>query len=224
MAIEAQCMKLFKHDSKFKIYQYLFNGKEAIVKDGFVSCNQNTRDVSQLQTIKERIVNEAKAILKCKIIGIAVPALYLIDLDKCRITMEYISGLSVQDVLLNNYKDTRATTQLLFDIGVTLSKMHESNVSHGCLSTSSILLKEDGSIVLINFGLSCLDSSINNKVKDLCDLQNSFVDIHWQIVDKFSLILTGYKQSNIAHCDLIFKKFNYLKAETSTVSYHFILI
>lgn len=82
----------------------MFHEKEPIVKDCFVLYNQNTEHILQLQIIKELIAIEAKAILKCKMIGTAIPTLYLIDLEECSITMENLTGLSVQDFLIKIMK------------------------------------------------------------------------------------------------------------------------
>lgn len=197
----------------------MYSGKKAIVKDRFIS--ENDRNINLiLKIMKEQIIMEAKAILKCKTYGIAVPTLYLIDLKNYKIKMENVSGLVVSDFLKDNFDNTEAVTELLFEIGVKLGEMHAINVCHGDLNTSNMLLKENGSIVLINFGLSSLDPSINDKVMDLYILELCFINFHWQIADKFWLILIGYKEVNMTNYTVISKKLSTLKTKLM-VSLHF---
>lgn len=217
MAIRSETKKLFKHNIESKIYRCIYNEKEAIVKDRFILSDTNN-DL-MLKIMKEQTMIEAKAILKCKMNGIAVPTLYFINLKKHKLILENVLGQSVHDFLKNNYNHTDAITSVLFEIGVILSEMHENNIVHGSLNTFNMLLKENGSIVLINFGLSCLDPSIDDKVMDLYILKQSFKNMHWQISYKFWLIFTSYK-ANVTNFTLIINKLNHLKT-TSTVSQNF---
>lgn len=210
MAIQIESKKLFKYNLEEKINCVYFD-KKAIIKDRLISENNSNIDII-LKIMEEQIINEAKAILKCKTNGIAVPTLYSIDLKNYKIIMENVSGLIVTDFLQENYNNTEAITELLFEIGVKLSEMHSFNVCHGDLNTSNMLLKEDGSIVFINFGLSTLNSSVNDKVMDLYILELCFTYWHWQIADKFWLILTGYKD-DITNYTTILIKLNTLKTK-----------
>jgi len=215
MALQAN-FKTFKYNSKSKVYHYMYNEKEAIVKDRFISIDNNMNNC-MLQIMKVQTAIEAKAILKCKMNGILVPTLYLIDLKNCKIIMEKIHGLTVHDFLKNNYNNTSAIIDVLLNIGAIINEMHESNISHGSLNTFNMLLKENGSIVLINFGLSCLNPSVNEKIMDLYILEKFFISVHWQIADKFCLIVTGYKDIHITNNTHILKT-------ASMVSLYFISI
>lgn len=209
MAIQAISKKLFNYDSQSNIYRCMYNEKEVIVKHRFINSNSMNLDL-----MKKHTTTEAKAILKCKISGIAVPTLYLVDLKNFKIIMENISGQLVRDFFNYNYKNTEAVTEILFEIGVILRKMHKNNVSHGDMNTSNMLLRKDGSIVLMNFGLSCLDASNHDKVLDFYTLEQSFINMHWQIADKFNLIFTSYKEIGMTYFTPILKKFNYLKTSS----------
>lgn len=209
MATEADTKKLFKCNSSLNIYHYMFCNKEAIIKDYSISRHSNIDLILKIK--KKQIITEAKAILKCKTIGVAVPTLYLIDTNNYKIIMENVSGLPIYTFLKDNYNNPKSITGVLFEIGIILSKLHKSDVSHGDLNTYNMLIKENGSIVLINFGLSCLDPSINEKAMDLYILEQSFINMHWEIADKFWLILTSYKEYNETDSSVIYDKFNRLK-------------
>lgn len=92
--------------------------------------------------------------------------------------MKNVLGIPVHDFLRDNYYNTETKTAVLFEIGFTLYEMHENNMVHGNLNTFNMLLEENGSIVLINFGLSFLNPSIGDKVMDLYILEHSFNNMH----------------------------------------------
>lgn len=188
----------------------MYYEKRAVVKVHFISENYRNNNYI-LKIMEEQTITEAKAILKCKTSGIAVPTLYLIDLKNYKIVMENVAGLKVFDFLKDNYNNTEAVTDLLLEIGFKLGKMHAINVYHGDLNTSNMLLKENGSLVLINFGLSSLEPNINDKVMDLYILELCFINMHRPIADKFWLILIGYKEVDTTNHTVISKKLITLK-------------
>lgn len=216
MAIQAETEKLLEFDSKSKFYRYMYNEKEAIVKEYYIS-NNRSRKVQDilLKTMKEQIITEAKVILKCKSFGIAVPTLYLVDVQNHKIIMENISGQTVELFLRNNFTNTEELVGILFEIGTLLGELHKNNVVHGCLNTSNMLLNTNGSIILINLGSRpcCLDPSINDKVVDLYILEKSLINMHWQIANKFWLILNAYIEAGVPNLVLILEKFKRLKIE-----------
>lgn len=203
------------------MYHSMFYNRKSIVKDCSIS---SCKDIDIILKIKRKqIITEAKAILKCKTMGIAVPALYTIDMKNYKIIMEKITGQPVNIFLKDNYSNSKLITDTLFEIGIILSKLHKNNVSHGDLNTSNMLIKENGSIVLINFGLSCMDASIYEKVMDLYILEQLFINMHQEIADKFFLIFTSYKENDETNFSVIFEKFKQLKI-THMVGLHIILL
>lgn len=210
MANQEKPKKSYKFDLKPKSYPYMYNEKEAIVKKYYYSKDSTTDHL--LRKVKEQISNEAKFILKCKIYGIGVPTLYLVDLQNGKIFMEYIHGQTIHDFLENNYGNTEAVTEILFNIGTLLGRMHYGNLYHGELNTSNMLLKNDGTIVLVNFSSSFLNPNDDDQVIDLYGLEKSFIKMHWNIMDKFWLILSGYEKI-VPYFSLIYDKLKYLKAE-----------
>lgn len=190
-------MELYKQGAESKIYTSLYSDRKVIVKERFSKLYRNQLLDQTLR--KERTKAEAKAILKCKINGIATPGIYSLDLNNCKITMEYINGQTVNDYL-NNLKNDKQynsaeLSKLLMKIGAVIGKMHSLGVFHGDLTTSNILIKEDGSLVLIDFGLSHFNSSIEDKAVDIYVLERAFISTHSYFSDLFASIIDGYKES-----------------------------
>jgi len=188
-------MELYKQGAESKIYTLLYSDRKAILKERFPKRYRN-----QLldQTIrKERTKAEAKAILKCKKGGINTPVIFSLDLKDCKIIMENINGQTVNNYLSNLKNNTQydktQLTNVLMDIGSIIGKMHSIGVFHGDLTTSNILKKENDTLVLIDFGLSHFNPSIEDKAVDLYVLERSFISTHSYFSESFVVILDGYK-------------------------------
>lgn len=59
--------------------------------------------------------------------------------------------------------------------------MHELGVIHGDLTTSNMIIKEDGSIFLLDFGLSYNKDSAEDRAVDLYVLERAFKSTHPQL-------------------------------------------
>lgn len=206
-------MELYKQGAESKIYSTTYSVHKAIVKERFP--RQYRHKLLDQSIRKERIKAEAKAIIKCKEGGIATPVIYSLDLHNCKIIMEYINGQTVNDYLANmknnkQYNNAKLT-KLMMDIGVIIGKMHSIGVFHGDLTTSNILKKDD-TLILIDFGLSHFNPSIEDKAVDLYVLERAFVSTHSYYSDLFSSILSGYKSAYTSNFEAVITQFQNVRA------------
>lgn len=203
-------MEFYRQGAESKIYTLLYLDQKAIVKERFSKQYRNKQLDYSIR--KERTKAEAKAILKCKQGGIATPVLYSLNLNDCKITMENINGQTVNDYLTylneNKLDDDASLTKLLRDIGTTIGKMHSLGVFHGDLTTSNILKKEDDTLVLIDFGLSHFNPSIEDKAVDLFVLERAFVSTHSYFSDLFAAIIDGYKNGYESNVQAVINQFH----------------
>lgn len=137
----------------------------------------------------------------CSSTGIHTPAVYLVDFEKRRIIMEFIENSeTVSDYIAkfskNNSKSNEELTQLSAEIGRTIGKMHVNNIIHGDLTTSNILLKylnqTEYHVFLIDFGLSHIKSSDEDKAVDLYVLERALTSKHNNVNWFFDNILSNY--------------------------------
>ncbi|XP_022183773.1 EKC/KEOPS complex subunit bud32 [Myzus persicae] len=187
-------MELYKQGAESKIFTTTFSDRKAIVKERF--SRQYRNKLLDLNIRKERTKAEAKAILKCKQGGIATPVIYSLDLNDYKIIMEHINGQTVNDYLTNmkdKPDDNGNLTKLLINIGSIIGKMHSLGVFHGDLTTSNIIQKDDGTLVLIDFGLSHFNPSIEDKAVDLYVLERAFISTHSYFSHLHPVIMDGYK-------------------------------
>ncbi|XP_050424736.1 EKC/KEOPS complex subunit bud32 [Adelges cooleyi] len=90
--------------------------------------------------------------------------------------------------------------------------MHFYNVFHGDLTTSNILLKEDGTLILIDFGLSRFNPSNEDKAVDLYVLERAFVSTHSYYADLFPAIIDGYTEANKSGYQAVINQFQNVRA------------
>lgn len=206
-------MELYKQGAESKIYASIYLDHKAIIKERF---SKKYRNKFLDQTIrKERTKAEAKAILKCKQGGIATPMIFSLDLNECKITMENINGNTINNYLSNLKNEKHIDDKLiklLMDIGAIIGKMHSIGVFHGDLTTSNILKKEDGTLVLIDFGLSHFNPSIEDKAVDLYVLERAFVSTHSYFSHLFAAILDGYKKTYESNFQTVINQFQNVRA------------
>lgn len=190
-------MELYKQGAESKIFTTTYSDQKAIVKERF--SRQYRNKLLDLNIRKERTKAEAKAILKCKLGGIATPAIYSLDLNDYKIIMEHVNGQTVNEYL-TNMKDNKLDEdgnlkKLLMNIGAIIGEMHSLGVFHGDLTTSNIIKKDDDTLVLIDFGLSHFNPSVEDKAVDLYVLERAFISTHSYFEHLFAVILDGYKNA-----------------------------
>ncbi|XP_026816572.1 EKC/KEOPS complex subunit bud32 [Rhopalosiphum maidis] len=188
-------MEIYKQGAESKIFTTMYSDRKAIIKERF--SRQYRNNLLDLNIRKERTKAEVKAILKCKLGGIATPVIYSLDLNGYKIIMEYISGQTVNEYLTNmkdnKLDDNGNLKKVLMNIGAIIGKMHSLGVFHGDLTTSNIIKKDDDTLVLIDFGLSHFNPSVEDKAVDLYVLERAFVSTHSYFTDLFAVIIDGYK-------------------------------
>lgn len=138
---------------------------------------------------KLRTRSESKILEKAKKIA-NVPKILGSNEIKAQIEMEYIEGKKLADYLeKTDYK------KVSMQIGKQLAKLHDSDIIHGDLTTSNLILKKD-KVYFIDFGLGFHSSRIEDKAVDLHLIKQALEAKHPKIYEEtFSSILKGYKLS-----------------------------
>lgn len=82
--------------------------------------------------------------------GIATPALYLVDLERRSIYMEYVDNATVLKDFIDKSVSGEADLDHLLDfigrgLGTLIARLHSRHIIHGDLTTSNILLRNDPS-------------------------------------------------------------------------------
>ncbi|MDH4123328.1 MAG: KEOPS complex kinase/ATPase Bud32 [Thermoplasmata archaeon] len=140
----------------------------------------------------QRTKNETRLMVDARSKGISVPIIYDINLSSAEITMERIFGPRIKD-LFNELPEEKAK-ELAYDIGKLAATLHSNDIVHGDLTTSNMLMREDGRICVIDFSLGEKTDSIEKKGVDLHLLFEAFHSAHYMREHLLKDVKTAYKE------------------------------
>lgn len=149
-----------------------------------------------------RTKNEARLIREARKAGVRTPCVYDIDIHDCSITMEFIKGPTVKEVLDNGSVDPQT---LCKEIGRTIAKLHSAKICHGDLTTSNMILSNDGNICIIDFSMGCSKAGTEDIGVDIRLLERAFTSAHAKLSSAFDDLMSEY-YSNSSESDLIKRK------------------
>lgn len=217
---------LIKQGAEAKLYRGTYLGKPTIVKERFKKSYRHP-DLDDYLT-KERIKGEARSLIRCKMAGLRTPAIYYVDFETRRIYMEDLQHYITAKDFISNIEENGSSvdhthkvlekrlTDLAHEIGKTIGIMHTNNIIHGDLTTSNILLNKEGdnvnSIVLIDFGLSFIETCAQDKGVDLYVLERAIISTHQNAELFFQEILDSYKKHNKKEYAEVLKKLEDVRA------------
>lgn len=129
-----------------------------------------------------------------KDMGLRTPFIYLVDIHRAEIIMEYINGMNARDVLKES---------ICFKMGQCVSILHSNDIIHGDLTPSNFILGKD--LIMIDFGLSYHSSRIEDKAVDirlLKEILNSmyssdFYNYYESFLNGYSKIIQGQELKKI---------------------------
>jgi TP53 regulating kinase and related kinases len=143
---------------------------------------------------KERTVKEASAIREAKIAGARAPSILGLDLERYSIIMTFIDGTVARDAI-DSMGDSRRLA-LLEELGRQIGFLHSAGIVHGDLTTSNIILPDEGRPFLIDFGMATRTSEPEDCGTDLHLLQRSLSATHaLDATSSFKKVAKGYRES-----------------------------
>lgn len=222
--------ELIAQGAEARLYKGLYLGKACLMKERFVKNYRHPELDARLT--KDRIRAEARAIVRAKAAGIATPALYLVDLERRSIYMEYVENATVLKDFIDKNISGKTDVDHLLDfigrgLGTLIARLHSRHIIHGDLTTSNILLKNDPNeppysdqseaetqFVMIDFGLARVDSTLEDKAVDLYVLERSLLSAHSEVSMLFSRIFHHYQQhyQNKNQCKQVLAKYKEVQA------------
>ena len=137
-------MELLTQGAEAKLYLDSWHGRKVIVKKRISKRYRNPDLDRRLR--RERIKIEAKLLAESKAAGVLTPIIYDIDLEECSIVMQFIEGDRLSGILES------LPEKLIIELGKDIGRLHKNGILHGDLTTSNVILNEDG-LVFIDFGL-----------------------------------------------------------------------
>ena len=164
---------------------------------------------------RQRVLAEARVLLKCAREGVAVPAVLGVGCEEGWVAVEWVEGGTVKEAVRGRVVGDEegaeaAMKDLMRRIGGAVGKLHSVGVVHGDLTTSNMMLRrrkggEDGGeevtgnaalageIVLIDFGLAVQTVQEEDRAVDLYVLERAFGSTHPREEGMFGELLEGYR-------------------------------
>lgn len=155
------------------------------------------------QLISYRTKEEAKLMTEARNHGVSVPTIYDVDLEKGIITMDYLKGKRIKDILNDLSEEERA--RICKKIGESVAKFHNNDIIHGDITTSNMIILDD-KIHFIDFGLGEINSEIEAKGVDLHVLMEAIDSTHSKYSNCFDYVLEGYKKELKEDANLVIRK------------------
>ena len=176
-----------------------FLGRKALVKTRPEKSYRLPEIDGQIRCARTK--NEAKILHDARSAGVRTPCIYDIDLTKCSITMEYIEGPSVKQVL--DEQPERAD-EICKKIGESVARLHTSGICHGDLTTSNMIMENDD-ICFIDFSMGCEKAELEDIGVDLRLLERAFSSAHVGLESSFDVLMDTY-YSSIQNAKAVKKK------------------
>ncbi|KAG8711788.1 serine/threonine-protein kinase bud32, partial [Ceratobasidium sp. 423] len=213
--------QLIAQGAEARVYKATLGSSPVLLKHRFPKQYRNSALDTSLT--KQRVSGEARALLR---FGVSVPGIRFVHADSGMLGIEWIDGTSVRKVLgggaegeeevevaegegtevdeqdeINELKEIYALTgeRMMTLIGEEIAKMHKSDVVHGDLTTSNMMLRQgvqgkETQLVLIDFGLSYNSALVEDKAVDLYVLERAFASTHPQSEGMFNQVLQAYER------------------------------
>ena len=167
-----------------------------VVKDRIVKDYRHQLIDSSLRRSRTR--REAKILQKLAVANFPAPRLKQVDDIQMKISMDFVEGPQLRDVLSTNHK------ALSREIGKKVGTLHSIDIAHGDLTTSNMIL--DKEIKFIDFGLSFVSNKAEDKAVDLHLLDRALESKHHEIYkESISEVLEGYKEGNPKHEEVLIR-------------------
>ena len=134
---------------------------------------------------RERTKSEAKLISEARRHGVPTPIVF--DINDYTLVMERIAGTLARDLITEPISEC---------IGEHVGTLHSSNIIHGDLTTSNIIVEQSsGRIYLIDFGLAFVDASTEARGVDVHVFFQSLKGTHEAYERLRAAFINGYART-----------------------------
>jgi len=180
---------LLKKGAEASLFLANWHGRRVIVKARFPKKYRPAELDEKIRSY--RTAHEPQLMHEAKKAGVPTPTIFLVDMKNATITMEFVEGKQVKQVLPHVSRKERQ--ELCAKIGVLIGKMHRRGVVHGDLTTSNMILSGEGKIFLVDFGLGEKNTELEARGVDLHLMKRALQSTHYQFAeDCFKHVMRGY--------------------------------
>ncbi len=181
-------MHIIKRGAEAVLYLERKEGREIVVKDRIKKGYRIPELDDKIRS--SRTKREDKMMIRAQRSGVNTPRVF--SVEKTRLVMEYLKGVTVKDCLNTLPQDKRMNVYNL--IGISLANMHRNGMVHGDLTTSNMILYRD-KLYIIDFGLGKSSQRIEDQAVDIYLLKEALMSTHFKFFEEsWKNIIKIYKQ------------------------------
>jgi len=166
-----------------------FLGRKAAVKTRVPKGYRNSELDRRIRTSRTR--NEVRVMQGARSDTVRTPVVYDVDMSECSITMEFIEGARVKDLLDADPASSKEVCRLM---GEALADMHNRGIAHGDFTTSNMILMPDGRLCVIDFSLGSINVGTEEMGVDIRLLQRAFSSAHSSVEGGFDAAMESYAE------------------------------
>jgi TP53 regulating kinase-like protein len=186
---EVASRTLLKKGAEASLYLADWHGRRVIIKARFPKKYRPAELDAEIRSY--RTVHEPQLMHEAKKAGVPTPTIFLVDLKNAAITMEFVEGKQVKQLLGSISKEERQ--ELCVEIGKLIGRLHGHGVIHGDLTTSNMILNAEGKIFLVDFGLGEKNIELEARGVDLHLMKRALQSTHYQFAEEcFESVMKGY--------------------------------
>ncbi|MGC8537675.1 MAG: KEOPS complex kinase/ATPase Bud32 [Candidatus Micrarchaeia archaeon] len=159
-------MKLMAKGAEAEVYRTSIFGIDAVLKDRKPKPYRIKELDEGIRAARTR--SEAKITYIADSIGVKVPNVLFVK--RYQLFMTYVEGIQMSALMQQGDKISKA---LMAKVGKYLGKLHNAGIAHGDFTPANILVDTGGEPWVIDFGLSSILDSIEEKALDLLLMKRS---------------------------------------------------
>jgi len=183
---------LIKKGAEANLYLENWHGKKVIIKERIPKKYRLPVLDERIRTY--RTIHEPQLMHEAKKAGVPTPTIYMVDLAKKSIIMEYVEGKQVKRIL--NQLSAKERIELCRKIGILIGRLHKSGIIHGDLTTSNMILTSNGKIYFVDFGLGEFSKELEARGVDLHLMKRALQSTHYLFAEEsFNAVLEGYAEA-----------------------------
>ena len=180
---------LIKKGAEASLFLEDWHDRKVIMKKRLPKNYRLSQLDEQIRTY--RTAHEPQLIHRAKEAGVPTPTIFLVDTKNSTITMEYVEGQQVKQVL--NNLETEKRLDLCRHIGELIGQLHNHGIIHGDLTTSNMILTPYKKVFFIDFGLSEYSTELEIRGVDLHLMKRAFQSTHFRFSEEcFEAVIEGY--------------------------------
>lgn len=182
---------LIKKGAEASLYLAKWHGRKVVMKKRLPKKYRLSRLDEQIRTY--RTAHEPRLMHEAKKAGVPTPIIFLVDMKKATIIMEFVDGKQVKQLLDEVSESQRR--QLCLKIGELIGRLHKHGIIHGDLTTSNMILDSDGKIFFVDFGLGEKTSELEARGVDLHLMRRALESTHFRFAEEcFNAVIEGYSK------------------------------